>query len=281
MRIKSKLRLEKRNFRAAASKVWRIPHFSDLELLHARSITHTFPRHTHERYAIGVIEQGALGFYYRREHVVAPAGHINQCIPGEVHTGSPAAAGGWTYRMFYFNAATVQQIASEIAGRPRQLPYFRTGVIDDRELAVQLQQLHQRLETEAASLLEQESTLLAIMARLIRRYADDPPPAWRMRPDSEAVTKTKEYIESHFAEDISLETLSRLTHLSRYHLIRIFGQAVGLPPHAYQRQVRLRRAKTLLAAGYPIAEVALTTGFTDQSHLTRWFKRLWGFTPGA
>jgi AraC-like DNA-binding protein len=44
--------------------------------------------------------------------------------------------------------------------------------------------------------------------------------------------------------------------------------------------VRLKHAKNLLAAGQPIAEVALATGFTDQSHLTRWFTRLWGFTPG-
>jgi hypothetical protein len=71
-----------RSHLAGTSHVWRIPHFSNLELLRGTSLTHSFPRHTHERYAIGVIEQGALGYFYRGEHVVATAGNINLCVPG-------------------------------------------------------------------------------------------------------------------------------------------------------------------------------------------------------
>ena len=80
---------------------------------------------------------------------------------------------------------------------------------------------------------------------------------------------------------MTLEQLSRLTGLSRYHLVRVFGESVGVPPHAYLRQVRVGRAKALLAAGCPVAEAAVATGFADQSHLHRWFKRLWGVTPGG
>jgi AraC-like DNA-binding protein len=63
-------------------------------------------------------------------------------------------------------------------------------------------------------------------------------------------------------------------------LIRLFGDATGIPPHAYLRQVRVKRAKALLARGDSIANVAQATGFNDQSHLNRWFKRLLGITPG-
>ena len=262
------------------SKVWRIPRFSDLELLRGQHLRHSFPRHIHERYAIGVIEQGALGFFYRGQNVVALPGNINLCIPGEAHTGQPAAAGGWTYRMFYFDIGILQDVASQIADRSRQIPFFQSGVIADLSMAQQLRQMHRQLEEGDTPLLEQETILLELLAQLINRHADDPPPISRVGQEPQAVTQLKQYIESHFDEDISLSSLAQLTHLSRYHLIRVFREAVGIPPHAYLRQVRIRRAKEMLASGQSIADVASATGFTDQSHLTRWFKRLWGFTPG-
>jgi AraC-like DNA-binding protein len=251
-----------------------------VELLRARYLTQCFAPHTHERYAIGVIERGAMGFFYRGENVVAAPGNINLVIPGEVHTGEAAADDGWTYRMFYLDAGMLQDVASRVADRPHLYPFFQTGVIADLPLARQLRQLHIQLEEANAPLLEQQSVLLEVLARLIIRHADDPPPMRQVGREPCAVTQVKSYIESHYAEDISLDSLSQLTHLSRYHLIRVFRGAVGMPPHAYLRQVRVGRAKELLACGQPIADVAIATGFTDQSHLTRWFKRLWGFTPG-
>ena len=58
------------------------------------------------------------------------------------------------------------------------------------------------------------------------------------------------------------------------------ARRVGLPPHAYQIQLRVARARELVAAGVPLAEVATMTGFADQSHLTRLFKRVVGIPPG-
>lgn len=251
------------------SKVWRVPQFTDLELLRTRYQTHSFPRHTHERYAVGVIEQGALGFFYRGENIVASPGNINLCIPGEVHTGQPAVAEGWTYRMFYLDAGMLQNVASEVADRPRPIPFFHSGVLSDVTLARQLRQLHIQLEKGATSRLGQETVLLGVLAQLIIRHADDPPSMRQVGQEPQPVTQIKQYIENFYAEEISLNELSQLTHLSRYYLIRVFREAVGVPPHAYLRQVRIKRAKELLACGQPIADVALATGFTDQSHLTR------------
>ncbi len=264
----------------AKRKVWRIPELSDLELLRAENLTQSFPKHTHERYAVGVIERGALGFFYRGENVVAAPGDINLCVPGEVHTGQSALPEGWSYRMFYLEAQTLQHVAAEISARPRDLPYFQAGVLNDPYLARHLHSLHRLLERSEASRLERETRLLNVLAQLVTRHADAPPPIAKTSREPYAVTQVKTYLETHYAEAVSLETLARLTHLSRYHLVRVFRETVGVPPHAYLRQVRIRRAKELLSLGQPPAAVALLTGFTDQSHLTRWFKRLWGYTPG-
>lgn len=74
--------------------------------------------------------------------------------------------------------------------------------------------------------------------------------------------------------------LARVAGLSAFHLCRVFRDAVGMPPHAYQTQVRVRQAKSLLRAGMPAAQVAAAAGFSDQAHLTRHFKQIVGVTPG-
>lgn len=264
----------------ADSKVWHVPSFGDVELLRAGQQTQTFPRHTHEGYAVGVIEQGALSFFYRGETVVAAPGHINLCLPGEVHTGQPAAPEGWSYRMFYLGTPVLQQVATEVADRSQELPFFRSGVIADAPLAQRIREVHQQLEKPNTSLLEQQTLVLDTLAQLIYRHADHPPAISRTGREPGAVSQVKRYLKRHYAEEISLEQLSCLTRLSRYHLVRVFRKSVGIPPHAYLRQVRVKQAKKMLASGHPIAEVAVATGFTDQSHLHRWFKRLWGVTPG-
>jgi AraC-like DNA-binding protein len=79
---------------------------------------------------------------------------------------------------------------------------------------------------------------------------------------------------------VTLQALSRSAGLSAFHLCRVFREAVGMTPHAYQTQVRVRHAKSLLRAGLPITLVAAEAGFYDQAHLTRHFKRIVGLTPG-
>jgi AraC-like ligand binding domain len=71
-------------------KFWREPRFGNLDLLHARYITHSFCRHTHDTYAIAIIEQGAEKFAYRGATHITPAGDIAIINPGEVHTGQAA-----------------------------------------------------------------------------------------------------------------------------------------------------------------------------------------------
>ena len=83
------------------------------------------------------------------------------------------------------------------------------------------------------------------------------------------------------AEPVSARALSALVGLHPAYLNRVFSARVGMPPHAYLTDLRVQRARELLAAGRPLSGVAYDTGFADQSHLTRCFKRAVGITPGA
>jgi AraC-like DNA-binding protein len=90
-----------------------------------------------------------------------------------------------------------------------------------------------------------------------------------------------EYIESHLDHKIGLDTLASMASLSLYHFARAFHQSVGMPPHGYLLSRRLERAERMLReTRLPLAEIAAATGFSDQSHLARHFRRRTGMPPG-
>jgi AraC-like DNA-binding protein len=89
-----------------------------------------------------------------------------------------------------------------------------------------------------------------------------------------------DYIESHLEAKISLEGLSSMAGLSPYHFARAFRQSFGTPPHGYLLQRRLERVKELIRdSKLPLSQIALATGFSDQSHLARHFRRQTGMSP--
>jgi AraC-like DNA-binding protein len=261
-------------------KFWRDLDLDNLELLRATYLTHTFAPHVHEGFAIGVVQQGATATNYRHTHYDIPAGTIIVINPGELHTGKAASEHGWTYRMFYPKASRLKQIATELTGQPHDVPFFSSPVIDDDELARSLLELHRTLEDEGSSRIERESMFHWIMAQLILRHTDDAPVVEEVSADPVYVSEIQNYIKTHYADPISLDDLASLVDLTPCYMLRLFHKTIGMPPHAYLTLIRARQAKQMLANGVPIADAAALTGFTDQSHLTKRFKRVFGFTPG-
>jgi len=262
-----------------SAKFWKVPQLPKVELLRATYITHSFARHTHEGYALGVIERGHEGFQYRGSSYVASEGSIALIHPGEVHTGHAAVAEGWTYRMFYPEASVLGQVAEQVAGHPVPLPYFPNPVITDPVLVRGLSQVHRALEY-GDSPLECESRWLWVLGQLIVRYGSDRPIPTPVCPEPQRMGLVRDYLATRLCENVMLDDLAAFVQMPPFRLLRAFRAQFGLPPHAYQNQLRLHQAKLLLAQGMPIVQVAVETGFTDQSHLNRHFKRMFGVTPG-
>lgn len=258
---------------------WRDGELGGLELLRAHYVTHAFAPHSHEGFALGVIETGVETFRYRRATQYASAGSVVAVNPGESHTGSAALAEGWRYRMLYPDAEVLREVASALSGRPRPVPSFPDPVIEDPALAAELMRLHATAEARAEPL-ERSSRLTSAFARLIARHADTLHLEARIAPEPVLVRRLRDYLEERAATPIRLEDLAALAGMSAFRTLRIFEQSVGMPPHAYLTQSRVSRARRLLAQGTTPAQVAALVGFYDQSHLTRHFKRIVGVTPG-
>jgi len=261
-------------------KLWRDPGLPQLDLMRATYVRQCFSRHTHEGFAVGVIENGALGFFYRGENIVADRGAVNLANPDEAHTGQAAVPEGWTYRMFYFPADTMRAAACQIAGRNVQMPFFKMGMLRDDQLAGLIREAHRSFEDAKSALLEKESLFLGMLSHLIRTHSDASPGIHSLGNERSPIRRTRDYIEAHYNEDISIRSLASIAGLSPFHFIRAFHKEMGLPPHGYLKQARVRRARNLLGRGWSIAAAALEAGFADQSHLARNFKRVLGITPG-
>lgn len=258
----------------------RVSDLGNLEFLHATFVTHSFPRHTHETFAIGVVESGVQATYYKGSTHIATSGDICLVNPGEVHTGFSPHECGWTYRVFYPDAALLERVAREASVHVGELPHFPSPVIRDRHLASRILAFLKAVEDSDVSL-EKESLLFSVLEQMVRRHADarDGKPVGRHK-EKRAVKTALEYLDAHFVDNVRLSELSSMANLSEFHLLRLFRAVVGLPPHAYLIQKRIDYARSLLSRQLPILQVGLETGFTDQSHFTRWFKKIVGITPG-
>jgi AraC-like DNA-binding protein len=149
---------------------------------------------------------------------------------------------------------------------------------EDPVTALGLQAFHRSMWSGATSI-EWESWLLTSLRRLFGENGTARRPAAAAEPRS--VARVREYLHEHYRDSISLEQLAAIAGVSKYHLVRTFRAAVGVPPHTYQVRLRLTRSLLMLRQGTPLSAVAYELGFADQSHFTRAFRAEYGTTPGA
>jgi AraC-like DNA-binding protein len=260
--------------------MWWAADLGGLELLRATLSEFAFRPHAHEEFFIALTEEGLATPTYRGDtHVIGP-GDLIALNPEEVHAGGSPAERSWTYRALYPGPDLMHRIAAEFPGCRHRGPEFGGDVVRDRELAAHLRRFHRLSEPPDSGSLEREAQLVEALVLLVARHAVPPQTPRPPGRERRAVLLSKEYLREHVDENVTLEDLARNAGLSAFHLCRVFRAAVGMTPHAYQTQTRVRRAKSLLRAGLPITEVAVQAGFYDQAHLNRHFKRIVGLPPG-
>ncbi len=275
-----------------------------VEAMHAHFSAHVYHRHSHESYSFGVTETGAQAFTCRHGRHVSGRGMVMAFNPDDPHDGHAADGGGFTYRMVHI----WPELLASLTGTP--LPLFRSPLIEDPAVAAAVRRLHLVLTgtDHETSELERYERLTGT-ARLLARHASGREPARgrtdrggadRGGTDLRVAVRVRELIRASVGEvstgdpgpggpmtgelsagDLTADDLAAAAGCSRYAAYRAFTQAYGLAPSDYQRQLRVQAARRLLGAGVAPARAATEAGFADQAHLTRWFRRYYGVTPGA
>lgn len=262
---------------------WRPKGLDGVELLKASGSRHNYARHTHEGYAIGLVESGQYGFNDRgRRWNAHPHRSVIMVNPEDVHDGKPLDGGTYNYRMFYIEAEVVARISRERTGLDQvEWPLFPEAIVDDDDLATRLLALHRALETEShADQLARESRFVDSIACLIGRHARCCVARQVLGCRYPVASRAREYLRAQTSRNVSLSELAHAAGASRFHLLRQFRQAYGLPPHAWFLQYRLNRAQLLLRQGRDLSAVSAALGFYDASHFIRKFRAAYGITPG-
>ena len=250
-----------------------------LEAMYAHFEQHVYHRHSHETYSLGVTDDGAQSFTCRGAGHTSSAGMVMAFNPDDPHDGWAAGEGGFTYRMLHIGPELMAGVLADATGPPARLPLFAEPVLHDPELARRLRALHRALAAGAPALRRDE--LLAAAVRSAARRAAGSGRQPGAGAGAPVARQARELIRARYLAEISAGDLAAAAGRSRFAVHRAFVSAYGLTPGDYQRLLRLRAARTLIAAGEPIAAAAARSGFTDQSHLSRWFGRCYGMTPGA
>lgn len=256
---------------------WRIPE-GNCELLSARYTTQSFGRHSHDRYAVGVINGGVEKLYYRGGYALGGVGSVVTITPGEIHDGLPGHDNGWMYRMLYLDPDWVNRAVFQGRVASDHIHLFQEALSSNPGFAQTFLQLHQLIEQTPPGL-QRESILLELVCQVFERSGA---PALSALPsEQQAVKRIKHKLEDDFDQDIPLEALAQLVNLEPLYLIRVFKKHVGVSPHSYQIQKRIAHVQKLLRAGAGLTEAACAGGFFDQSHMARAFKKVVGMTPGS
>ncbi len=241
-----------------------------------------FPRHWHGNHGLGVVDRGAQRSASGRGVIEAFAGQCISHNPGEVHDGMPIGGTARRWRMFHIEPAALARLFSVSSSADLE---WHSPVMDDGALRAALERAFavsmalgsaQRRSGPADAALLEEALLLAV---------GQAAPQARSPRAGQRGSETLALVVERLADDLrqapTLDELAALAGTSRYTLVRQFGRRHGLPPMAWLLQLRLQRARERIAAGWGLADTALSCGFSDQSHLTRLFTRQFGFTPGS
>ncbi|AAN68042.1 AraC family transcriptional regulator [Pseudomonas sp. XWY-1] len=250
-----------------------------IESVRAHFVGHAYDPHWHDSFLVGVTEQGVQQFNCRRVRHRSTPGQVFLLEPGDIHDGLAPTEEGFTYSTLYLEPAWLdQQLRALYEHAPGDsLPSFADTLCHDERLARATALAFRAVHDQDLRIVRQTAMddLLACLTRHLH---------WRRRinPDPRlplTAQRARDFLHANLERDIGLEDLAQACGIDRFRLTRAFKAAFGIAPHAYLIQLRLARARRLLAQGQTPAEVAVALGFADQSHLGRWFRRAYQLTP--
>ncbi len=252
-----------------------------IETVRAHFEGHAYDPHGHDELLIGITQQGVQRFRCHRATHTSTPGRAILIEPGAVHDGHAPEAGGFTYAMLYLPQDWTSRLLEQhgLGGLSALQPAFRDTLAEDRRLFHAIESAFAALHAGEARLAcdQRLDRLMALLARQVDLAGATT--ATDRGDSSRLAERARALLHDRMAWDVGLDDLVAHTGMDRFRLTRQFKKSFGLSPHAYLVHLRLREARALLARGHRPSEVATAVGFSDQSHLGRWFQRAYRLTP--
>jgi AraC-like DNA-binding protein len=257
-------------------KRWRHRRLQGVEVLHFSGVARN-SRFFEEDYTLILDLEGGHEVCHRGAREQGQPGSLLLCQPRETYSLRWRQPSTSIQALFIDPDELVR--AAKRLGRQHAPAAFTALHARSREVVDTLTRLHRLLSEPEAQPLEAEACYTRLLEYLLLHCMTDNPPDNSPQRKSQPVLQARELIERRLNDGVQLGELARYVGVSPFHLLRLFRDEVGMPPHAYQLQLRLHRARRLLRHGVTPSEVSMEMGFTDQSHLSRHFKKQFLISP--
>lgn len=225
-------------------------------------------------YVINLVCEGVADLWTRGvTHRVGP-GHVVLANPGQLRAVTRRCTPRATTRSLIVDERFFHR-ALRSRGHPRAGAFDR-ATTESEPLRCALIRLHARLAGHGRLAVDEAvEEVMNVVGRDVGR-ADN-----RRWPAHDGIRRVQAFLDEHLEHDVGIAALTAIAGISRAHLIREFRRVLGVPPHQYVIHARVRRGRALLAGGTTVAEAAAATGFFDQAHFARHFRRLVGVSAIA
>ncbi|MFL0196854.1 AraC family transcriptional regulator [Clostridium sp. WILCCON 0269] len=244
----------------------------NIEIKKCNNSIHSSKPHFHNEISIGLVEKGGCKTEICGNTYDLTEKTILIIPPTSAHKCNPYNYKHWGFRMLYINKE-----------------WFETAFDNNIENNFSYMKLNEIMFNSIVSLfsdiqnsiinMEIESKLLKYVSLLANRNNKDYPRSIIGSLNSDKINEIKKYLDENYLNNIMLSDLAKVAGMSKYYLIRQFEKQHGLSPHKYITNLRINHAKKLLKNNNDFADIALESGFYDQSHFTKYFKEYTGVTP--
>lgn len=242
----------------------KLPILDGLELFSAKNHTLNFPLHTHNTFNITLTFDQTFSTKLCDRFLQAPARSIVITNPHEVHATICENKIGSSFFTFYISPDILKRL-----NRQRTV-FFEDKMIDDAFLFRQMYTLSQNFNKQ-----DVEKVLLAALKQLVTKYANN------TISYAKKTNLFQRFLQEDTCEKFSLENTAKKFGLDKYKFLRLFKQQTGLTPNNYVILKRIEKCKELLRSQHDLLDIAIETGFYDDTHLCKHFRKITGITPLA
>lgn len=252
----------------------------EFSLVQGVAIENDFPRHTHSCYIFMRVDNGIRKILSCGSEVHCRKGEMLFINPNLPHRPIPSKnSTPLSYRNLCISSEHLKTAASQISNHTEQLPHFDLTPVSDEELNFYFDEIFRSVSAEEGTL-HYETALNNFLCASILKNSGVPPVPAQMDNQDLLLDKAQKYLANNFKLNITLNELAEISCLSPFHFHRLYVDHFGTSPHEDLMKFRIVKSIELLSSGCSSSEAGIATGFADQSHFSRNFKKNVGVTPG-
>jgi AraC-like DNA-binding protein len=234
-----------------------------IEIKSATFIDKAFPLHFHQSWSLAYIEFGNENISFENSNFIVNKNALVLIPPYSLHKNWGNKNNAWTYKALYISNDVILNVSKRINADYSYLasiPYFITYCNNQFEI--------------------NEKSIFENLENLFLGVLNDDKQSKFKRNNQEPFEDILYYLSQNYKDSITLDTLEKKFKINKYKLLKNFKKKIGLTPLEYQTAIRIENSKQLFYTEIPLVEIALESGFYDQSHFTHSFKKYVGVTPG-